>query len=137
MTRDIEYTRECSGSVDQAVERLRAELGARGFGVLAALPVHTILQEKLGRTIDPVVILEVCSPAHAARALDTTRDAALLLPCKIVVHREGDRTCVSLQRPTTALAALLPDSALAPLGREVEELLVAAIDGATAGVLDR
>lgn len=130
---DLDYTREFAGTVDEAIERIRAELGTRGFGVLASLPVHAILKEKTGATIDPVVILEVCSPRHAERALRTTRDAALLLPCKVVVHTEGGRTRVSLQRPATALAALLPVPELQPLGREVEDLLVAAIDAVASG----
>lgn len=127
---DLSYDRVFEGGVEEAIERLGAEMRSRGFGVLATLRVHEILREKLGRTIEPLVILEVCSPAHAERALATSRRTALLLPCKIVVSREEGATRIALQRPTRALGALLPLPALEELGAEVEWKLREAVDAA-------
>jgi uncharacterized protein (DUF302 family) len=129
-TSELAYSRPYRGSVDEAVETLGTELKQRGFGVLATLRVHEILAEKIGERIDPLVILDVCSPRHAHRSLSVSRQASLLLPCKIVVSKEGTGTLVALQRPTTALRALLPLPGLAGLGSEVEGLLREAVDAA-------
>ncbi len=131
-TTELSYSRPYPGSVDAALERLTSELKQRGFGVLATLRVHEILEKSIPERIDPLVILDVCSPRHAHHALTVSRDASLLLPCKIVVAKEGARTLIALQRPTTALKALLPLPSLTGLGREVEGLLRAAIDATTA-----
>ncbi|MHB8352028.1 MAG: DUF302 domain-containing protein, partial [Thermoplasmata archaeon] len=113
------------------IDRLTLSLRSHGYGVLATLPIHEILQEKLGERIDPLILLEVCAPRHALRALATTRSAALLLPCKIVVSRQGPTTSVALLRPTIALGRLLPIASLEELGREVEAELAAVLVEAT------
>ena len=129
---DLAYARTFSGSVDEAIERFQAALKPRGFGVLATIKVHEILEQKLGTRMDPLVILDVCSPTHAREAINISRDVALLLPCKVVISQEGGKTRVALQRPTVALGTLLPLPRLDPLGQEVEKLLREAVD-ATVG----
>ena len=127
---ELAYVRETTEPVDRAVESVSAELKKRGFGVLASLPVHAILKERIGVAIEPMVILEVCSPRHAERALAESRDAGLLLPCKVVVSREGGRTRMTVARPKVLLGAFLPIPSLQPLGVEVDDLLRAAVDAA-------
>lgn len=126
----LAYVRETAETVERAVETVTAELKRRGFGVLATLPVHAILKEKIDATIEPMVILEVCSPRHAERALSASRDAGLLLPCKVVVSREEGRTRVTVARPKVLLGAFLPIPSLQPLGDEVDGLVCAAVDAA-------
>lgn len=128
----LAYSRSFAGTVDQAIDRLGAELKQRGFGVLGTVRVHEILKEKLGATVDPLVLLDVCSPVHADRALSVSREVALLLPCKVVVSREGGSTQLSLQRPTVLLRAFFPNPALEPLGAEVERALRDAIEAVAA-----
>lgn len=125
---DLACTRTFAGTVDEAIEKLGPELGIRGFGVLAKLPVHATLKEKIGANLDELVILDVCSPRHAYAALSTTRAAALALPCKIVVSREEGVTRIALERPTVVLGAVLPLPALEAMGREVERSLCDAVD---------
>jgi len=128
---ELAYRRPFSGTVEEAVDRLTGELRSRGFGVLGTIPVHQLLKEKLGREVDPLVILDVCSPAHAHRALTASRDVALLLPCKLVVSREGGETRIALQRPTVALRAFFTQPELEQLGAEVEQALADAVDAAS------
>jgi uncharacterized protein (DUF302 family) len=127
---NLAYVLETHDGVEEAVERLQTELKLRGFGVLAHLPVHAILKEKTGTSIDPLVILEVCSPPHALRAIEASRSAGLLLPCKIVVSREAGTTRLSLARPTVLLGQFLPVEGLEALGVEVERQLTEAMDAA-------
>ncbi len=125
---ELAYERKVAGAVDDAVGRLTDALKQRGCGVLANLRLHDILAERTGAKIEPLVILEVCSPPHAERALAVDRNAALLLPCKVVVSRERGSTRIALQRPTAVLGAFLPEPGLTSLGDEVERTLREAID---------
>lgn len=125
---ELAYSRTVPAGVEEVLERLGVELKRRGFGILATLRLHETLHEKLGATIEPLILLDVCSPNHAKQALAITRDAALLLPCKVVLSAEAHATPVSLQRPEASIRTLLPDPRLLELGLEVEAPLRAAID---------
>lgn len=129
---DLAYVREYPGDAAAAVRTVTEALGRHGFGVLASLPIAETLRARTGTSIDPITILEVCSPAHALRALEAHRESALLLPCKVVVSSEQGATRIAMQRPTVVMRALLPDPALAAIGEEVEQGLRRAIDDAVA-----
>ncbi len=128
---DVAFSRPFPGGVEEALDRLGPELKQRGFGTLATLRVHDILKEKIGAEVDPLVILDVCSPREAYRALTIDRGAALLLPCKVIVSREKGATQVTLLRPSVAVQRLLPTPELERLGEDVERSLRDAIEAAT------
>ncbi|EQD78048.1 protein containing DUF302, partial [mine drainage metagenome] len=88
---DLGLQRESPWDEPTTLEKLTQALQARGFGILATLRVHDILKEKTGTEIAPLVILDVCAPRYALRALTLDRGSALVLPCKIVVAREKGR----------------------------------------------
>ncbi len=129
---ELGWHRESPFDESTTLERLTQALQARGFGILATLRVHEILKDKTGTDIPPLIILDVCAPRFALRALTVDRGSALVLPCKIVVGREQGLLRVTLQRPTVVIDRLYPAPALEALGREVEQELVAAIEAATA-----
>ncbi len=121
--KDYTFVRASKGTPDEALARLEVALKAKGFGILATLKVHDILREKIGAKLDPVLILDVCSPKDALQALTITREAALLLPCKIVISTEGGQTQISLLRPHALVHTLFPDPALERLSSDVEHTL--------------
>lgn len=133
MTNSITYTRDSPEDFETAIKHLEAELKSRGFGVLANLRVHDILKEKIGVIREPLTILEVCSPKYADLALSTSRDISLLLPCKIVVRKEGHRTQIDLLKPMAVIEFLMPLPGLKPLGEEVERVLEEAVDASVRG----
>lgn len=90
--------------MDEVVGRIAGALREQGFGILTRIDVHTILQEKLGVAFRPYLILGACNPALAHRALSTSAEAGLLLPCNITVEQLTARhTVVRIANPDVML----------------------------------
>ena len=121
------YTVEAHGNVDDAVERLTKELSAKGFGVLSNINVKKIIKDKLGQDMDGYVLLDVCNPRHAKKAIDSHKEVGLVLPCKIMVYEDKKKTWISLYKPTEAIKSL-GFSDLDSLATEVEEQLEQALN---------
>ena len=92
---------------DDAVARTRAALSEQGFGVLTEIDVQATLKSKLDQDMEPYLILGACNPQLAHQALEVERDIGLLLPCNVVVRREGDHTLVQALDPQVMVS--LPD----------------------------
>jgi uncharacterized protein (DUF302 family) len=116
---------------DEAVEKTRAALGEQGFGVLTEIDVQATLKNKLDEDMEPYLILGACNPQLAHQALGVERDIGLLLPCNVVVRRDGDRTLVQALDPQVMVS--LPDRPdLQPVADEADRRLRAAL-GAVEG----
>ena len=82
---------------------------------LTIVAIHDVLPDAPGRRI-----YEVCQEALVREALDRSPEAALILPCRIVVSEEGGETRLTALRPDAQLAAL-PE--LKDLAGRLEEAL--------------
>ena len=113
----------------EAVERVREELKAEGFGVLCEIDVQATLAEKLGVEGEPYVILGACNPPLAHRALAAEPELGVLLPCNVVVYRRDATTHVSAIDADRMLA-LVDNEELAPIATEVRDRLARVVDHA-------
>lgn len=129
--KEISYTVPFSGTVAEAVEVLTNELKQRGFGVLASIDVRKLIKEKLGEHMDSFVILDICSPRHAKKALDAHKEVGLILPCKATVYEDNGKVYVSLFKPTSAIN-ILGFEDLNSLAMTVEKELGGALDAISA-----
>jgi uncharacterized protein (DUF302 family) len=84
---------------DEAVAKVKDIFKDHGFGALTEIDVRSTLKEKLGEDIEPYVILGMCNPELAHRALDIDRSIGLLLPCTVVVRATDHGTTVEALDP--------------------------------------
>ena len=115
----------------EAVERVRAELKAEGFGVLCEIDVQATLKEKLDVDGGPYLILGACNPPLAHRALTAEPDLGTLLPCNVIVYERDGATHISAVDAERMLS-LVDNDALAPVATEVRARLAIVVERATA-----
>ena len=111
---------------DDAVARTREALQEQGFGVLTEIDVRATLKSKLDQDMEPYLILGACNPQLAHQALEVERDIGLLLPCNVVVRRDGDRTLVQALDPQV-MVSLPGRPELQPVADDASRRLHAAL----------
>ena len=103
---------------DEAIERTTEALKAEGFGVLSTIDVKQTLKEKLGVDFEPYVILGVCNPQLAYRALAAEHELGLLLPCNVIVHEHDGKSIVSVVDPARMLGVVGENTELQAVAEE-------------------
>ncbi len=116
---------------DTALTRVTEALKAEGFGVLTEIDVKETLKKKLGVDFRRYKILGACNPPLAHRALSTSPEVGLLLPCNVTVAEAdpvsangaaGNWTEVSLIDPL-AMLGVVPNPDLQPIAEEAKKKL--------------
>lgn len=128
---DVPYgiTRRVPGDMQTVRTRVTNALKEQGFGVLTEIDVAATLEQKIGEKIDPYVILGACNPKLAHRALASEPGIGLLLPCNVVLTKDGDATVVSAASPKAMFEIVQGGSPdVVAVAEEAEKSLRAAID---------
>lgn len=111
-------------ALPDAEQAVREALGSEGFGVLSEIDVSATLKAKLGVDRAPLKILGACNPTLADRALQLEPDAAMVLPCNVVLSGERPgQTTVMVADPRK----LLPSGSLSAIAEEAADLLGAVL----------
>jgi len=118
----FEETVVLSRAFGQATADVKAALAAVGFGTLTEIDMQATLDAKIGKQIDPYVIVGACNPHLASRALDADPQIGVLLPCNVVVRQSGDDVIVEAMDPGL-MASMTANKALAAIAAEARELL--------------
>ena len=133
MNIDVGYgiTRRLSNlDLAAARERVITALAAEGFGILTEIDVKKTLEKKLGVAIDPYVILGACNPKLAHAALSVDPGVGLLLPCNVVLTKDGDDVVVSALAPKEMFAAAGAAKGLGPIAEEADARIRRAVAAA-------
>src|SRR5512146_3094514 len=116
----INFKREISAPLDEAVERTTKALAAEGFGILTRIDMHSKIKEKTGKDIVPTVILGACNPLLAYEAYTANSDVASPRRCNAAGRARAPRTIsVELAAPS-AMMHILGDAKLVELAREAD-----------------
>lgn len=111
---------------DETVQKVRESLAESGFGVLTEIDIKKTLKNKIDVDVDEQVILGACNPGLAHQGLQAESSLGVLLPCNVVVRREGDTTVVEAIDPET-MVALTGNEAMVPVAEQVRASLKGAL----------
>lgn len=120
------YSLEVPVSFDEAVTKTRDAFQKQGFGVLSEIDVQAKMKEKIGKEMERYLILGMCNPALAARALDADRNVGLLLPCNVIVRETESTVVIGAQRPSL-FSTLVDHPEIKQVAEEAEEKILAAL----------
>lgn len=121
------YTKKMDCDFSTAVEKTRKALKEEGFGILTEIDVKAAMKEKLDKDMEDYVILGACNPKLASQALDFEREIGLLLPCNVIVYKQGDDVFVSTILPSVAMS-FTGNDLLEGVVSQAEQKLISAID---------
>jgi len=84
---------------ETAVTAVQQAFAEQGFGLLTTVDVQKTLREKIGREINPYLILGICNPTIADQVLSLDPQVGALLPCSVAIRWDGERTQVHALDP--------------------------------------
>ena len=117
---------------EEAVIRTREALSGQGFGVLSEIDVRATFETKLGsdagQSLGDYLILGVCNPTLAQKALAADPDLGLLLPCNVVIRRGPDDSTTVVQTiDAQTMVQLSAAPAVSEVAADADQRLLAAL----------
>ena len=128
MEMKFDYTVTSSKDFDEAVAAVEAKAQEKGFKVLYTHDTQANLKDK-GFEIEPFKTVEICNAKFAHKVLRADKNIGLMMPCKINVYREEDKTIISAMRPLV-ISQFFPDADLGEIPKEIDSILKSIVDEA-------
>ena len=116
------FTKELDLPFEKVREAVAKGLQKEGFGILTEIDLQEKFKEKLGVDFKRYVILGACSPPNAYKSVQAEENIGLMLPCNVIVYERGDRTVLSVVRPTVAMQ-MIDNAELKSVAELVEKKL--------------
>ena len=124
---DYGFTKELDIPFETVIEQVREALKKEGFGILTEIDVKEKMKEKLGLDMRKYIILGACNPPNAYKAILAEENIGLMLPCNVIVYEKGNKTVLSVIRPTVAMQ-MIDNVELQEVAEAVEGQLKKAFD---------
>lgn len=126
--KEINFKKVIKGESNSVVSKVTDALKEQGFGILTRIDLDSKIKEKVGKEINPVIILGACNPKLAYEAYMANPDVTGLLPCNAVIRQIGpSEVSVEFIKPT-ALMEVLGDEKLINLSKDADNLLLKAME---------
>jgi uncharacterized protein (DUF302 family) len=94
-------------SFDVVVERTKAALASKGFGVLTEIDVKATMKKKLNADVGDYIILGACNPGMAFEAINMEPKIGAMLPCNVIIRSlDGGEFMVSAIDPVASMQAI-------------------------------
>ena len=122
----FDYTVQTVKGFDQAVSAIEAKTKEKGFAVLHIHDVKAIFANK-GIGHEPLKIVEICNAKYASQVLAKDIKISLMLPCRINVYVEGNKTYISALRPRL-MADFYPEAGIRTIAEEVDTIVMGIVD---------
>ncbi|MDP1728513.1 MAG: DUF302 domain-containing protein [Bacteroidota bacterium] len=117
------FSKTIESNMEQAVEKVTAELKKEGFGILMDIDIQKIFKEKIDVDYRPYRILGTCNPNIGHKVLQIDEVMGVFLPCHIVVQEtEKGKIKISAIDPIAPMSAVA-NPELEPIGMEVQKIL--------------
>ncbi|MGD0274757.1 MAG: DUF302 domain-containing protein [Syntrophales bacterium] len=121
------FTKELDLPFERVREMVIEELKKEGFGILTEIDVREKFREKLGIDFMKYIILGACNPPNAHKSILAEENIGLMLPCNVIVYEKGNRTALSVIKPTIAMQ-MIDNEALRPIATVIEDKLKKVFD---------
>src|ERR1700757_2971089 len=108
---------------NEAAAALEDAVKANHFGVMQ---VHNLRESmaKKGVTFSrECLIFEVCQPEQANKVLEQDISLSTMLPCRISIYEDGNKTVLATLKPTELLE-IFDRPQLRPVAKDVEDMLI-------------
>jgi uncharacterized protein (DUF302 family) len=119
-------SRTINRSFDEVNAEVRAALVEQSFGIITEIDMQATLHNKINVDVEPMIILGVCNPKFAYRALQAEPSIGLLLPCNVVIRKTDAGVVVEMVNPQM-MAEITEGPEMAQIADEVSVLLSAAL----------
>ena len=122
------FSKTIESSMENAIEKVTAELKKEGFGILMDIDIKKTFKEKIDVDFRPYRILGTCNPNIGHKVLEIDDMMGVFLPCHIVVQDAGNgKIKVSSIDPIAPMSAVA-NPKLEPIGMEVQSTLKKVIE---------
>jgi uncharacterized protein (DUF302 family) len=125
----IEYgfTKWLDMDFESAVELVKEQLASEGLSVLTIIDIKQKLDKKLDIDFKKYMILGVCDPVNACKAIMAEENIGLMLPCNVVVYESDGGATVGVVRPTVTMQ-MIDNLDLKRIAKDIERRLKNVID---------
>lgn len=121
------YTKESLLSFEETKIQIIKKLKEQWFGLSDETDMRQKLFDKIWKKIDYYIILWVCNPKLAYKALEKEQEIWLFLPCKVLVYQKNNKIFISVLLPKMLFSITGNDELLA-IAQESEDRLIKAVD---------
>ena len=117
------FAKNVHGTIQEVIERVKAELKKEGFGILTEIDVKEILKKKMDVDFREYRILGACNPPFAYEALLAEDKIGIMLPCNVIVQEtDAEKIEVAAVDPIASMEAV-ENPGLIEIAQQVQKKL--------------